>query len=89
MAIKISGLVFLLVCATTSSAAFANTDDMKWVGQCLIDNKDEGQSAEVIKKYCECMNDKMSEEETKTITQWEKTHPKEEKECDDKAGWKK
>lgn len=89
MTIKISGLVFLLISATTSSVAFANADDMKWVGQCLVDNKDEGESSEVVKKYCECMNDKMSDEETKTITQWEKDHPKEEKECSDKAGWKK
>ncbi len=34
------------------------------------------------------MNEKMDSNETQSITQWEKTHPNEEKECDAKAGWK-
>lgn len=34
------------------------------------------------------MNEKMSDNETKSITEWEKTHPKEEAECSAKAGWK-
>lgn len=66
----------------------ASPDDMKWIAQCIIDNKDEGQPMEVVQKYCECMNSKMDENETQSVTQWEKTHPQERKECSDKAGWK-
>lgn len=63
-------------------------DDIKWVSKCMDDNKDQGQPLEVVRKYCECMNEKMDQSETQSITQWEKSHPKERKECDEKAGWK-
>ena len=39
-------------------------------------------------KYCTCMNNKMSDNETQSITQWEKTHATERKACDAEAGWK-
>ena len=63
-------------------------DDMKWIAQCIMDNKDEGQPMEVVQKYCECMNSKMDDNETQSVTQWEKSHKKEQKECSDAAGWK-
>ena len=87
MNVKISTL-FLVASITVSGLAFAGADDTKWIAQCMMDNKDEGKSTAVVQKYCECMNEKMSDNETQSITQWEKTHPKEEKECDAKAGWK-
>ncbi len=65
-----------------------DADDLKWIAKCLVDNTDQGQPAEVVRKYCECMNSKMDNNETQSITQWEKTHPQEQKECSDKAGWK-
>ena len=34
------------------------------------------------------MNNKMSSNETLSITAWEKTHPKEVAACDKEAGWK-
>ena len=37
---------------------------------------------EIVLKYCTCMNNKMSENETKSITEWEKTHVAERKACD-------
>ena len=81
--------LFVVNLVSVSGVTFASaSDDIKWIGQCMTDNKDEGQSVEVVRIYCECMNDKMSEEETLSISQWEKTHPKEEKECDAQAGWK-
>jgi hypothetical protein len=72
-----------------SGAALADkADDMKWIAQCLKDNKDEGVKEEVVFKYCKCMNDKMDENETRSITQWEKANPKAANECSKKAGWK-
>jgi len=41
-----------------------------------------------VLKYCTCMNNKMSNNETQSITQWEKTHVAERKACDKEAGWK-
>jgi len=74
-------------CLLAASLAFANADDAKWVAQCLKDNKDAKVSVEVITKYCTCMNNKMSDNETQSITQWEKSHPKERAECDKESGW--
>jgi hypothetical protein len=73
-----------------SSAALAqamNADDVKWINQCVTDNKG-GASDAIIRKYSICMNEKMDNNETKSITQWEKTHAKERAACDKESGWK-
>ena len=69
-------------------AAHADADDAKWVAQCIVDNKDEKAAIDVITKYCTCMNNKMSNSETQSITQWEKTHMAERKACDQESGWR-
>jgi hypothetical protein len=70
-----------------TGAALADADDVKWIGQCVTDNKDEGQTPEVVVSYCTCMNNKMSSSETRTVTQWEKTHKRELEVCAKQAGW--
>jgi hypothetical protein len=72
----------------TGAALASSADDAKWIAQCQADNKDEKASPEVIKAYCTCMTAKMDENETKTVTQWEKTHKTEEAQCDKESGWK-
>lgn len=83
-------LALLLFCSlfTAATIAYAGPDDVKWVGQCLKDNADQKASEEVIHKYCECMDNKMSDDETQSISQWEKTHPTEMAACDKESGWK-
>ncbi len=82
-------LLILIASAAFGSPSFAGSaDDAKWIGQCVIDNKDEGQSVDTVQKYCTCMNDKMSDNETQSITQWEKTHKVEDEACSALAGWK-
>ena len=71
----------------TSGIALAGADDIQWIGKCMVDNKDEGKGPDVVYKYCKCMNEKMDEEETQSVTQWEKSHPTEEKQCELAAGW--
>ena len=71
-----------------AGAARADSDDVKWIAQCMKDNQDAKVDAAVIQKYCSCMNNKMSSDETQSITQWEKTHVAERKACDKEAGWK-
>lgn len=73
---------------TASGQVFAGADDEAWIAQCVKDNAKEGAKAEVVKKYCTCMNDKMSDSETKSISEWEQTHPDETKACEKEAGWK-
>lgn len=83
-----TAIIIAAGCAFTfTTAGAATTDDVKWINQCIKDNK--GDAAEdVVLKYCTCMNNKMSDNETQSITQWEKTHVAERKACDKEAGWK-
>ena len=76
--------------AVLSEPAFAQQTaaDVKWIAECVNDNKDEGQSAPVILGYCTCMNNKMSSNETRSITQWEKANPRAMEACARQAGWK-
>ena len=73
-------------CMLAAPAAIAGPDDAKWVAQCVSDNKEAKVAVAVITKYCTCMNDKMSDSETLSITQWEKTHATERAACDKEAG---
>ncbi len=52
------------------TAAAADSDDIKWISACVKDNNGEAADT-VIKKYCVCMNNKMPDDETQSITQWE------------------
>ena len=71
-----------------ASAQRQSADDTKWITACVSDNKDEGQAAPVVLKYCTCMNNKMDDNETRTITQWEKANPQARVACEKQAGWK-
>ena len=64
------------------------TDDLKWVNQCLRDNRDAGVSQEIVRKYCVCMNNKMDNNETRSITEWEKANPRARAACDRESGWR-
>jgi hypothetical protein len=86
---KSIALALLVATSAFASAALAaTTDDVKWINRCVNDNKDEGAKKEVVLKYCTCMNNKMSDNETQSITQWEKTHKTERDACSREAGWK-
>lgn len=88
--VKSKIFVALALSAWLASQALAQmtADDLKWINQCIADNKRQGASAEVVRKYCICMNEKMDDNEKKSITQWEKENPKEQAACDKEAGWK-
>ena len=81
-------ILALIAVLCASGLAYAGSDDAKWVAKCISDNKDEKVSIEVITKYCTCMNNKMDDNETQSISQWEKTHPAEQAACDKESGWK-
>jgi hypothetical protein len=88
MKTKMSALLFFIVAATASSVSYAGADDAAWIGKCVADNAKEGAAPETVQKYCSCMNNKMSDNETLSISAWETSHPKEMKECEAAAGWK-
>jgi hypothetical protein len=87
MKIATFALALAAVACVGSAAIAATTDDVKWINKCVNDNKG-GAATEVVLKYCTCMNNKMSDNETQSITTWEKTHATEREACDKEAGWK-
>lgn len=87
---KIITIAFLIASSVMAgSIASAQTaSDRKWVNKCVLDNKEAKVAASVVLAYCTCMNNKMSDNETLSITAWEKTHPVERAACDKESGWK-
>lgn len=84
IALAVAGAV---MASTAGLAQQMNADDMKWINQCIRDNQG-GASAAVIRKYCVCMNDKMDNNETRSISEWEKSNPRARAACDEESGWK-
>jgi len=84
MCLGVMGLGF----ASSITPALADADDAAWIKKCVGDNKREGATPEVVAAWCSCMNNKMSSEETLSITAWEKSHPAEVAACDKESGWK-
>jgi hypothetical protein len=65
-----------------------SADDIKWINQCIRDNRRQGAAPDVVRKSCICMNEKMDDNETRSITEWEKANPKAMADRDRQAGWK-
>jgi hypothetical protein len=86
---KILGCLVLAAFAVAIGQSYAATkDDTAWINRCISDNKDEGATAKVVRAYCECMNNEMDDNETLSISAWEKKNPKTQAMCSKKAGWK-
>jgi hypothetical protein len=83
-----AAVLIALSSAYVTTPARADADDAAWIKKCVGDNKREGATPEVVAAYCSCMNGKMSNDETLSITAWEKTHPAEMAACDKESGWK-
>jgi hypothetical protein len=81
----------LALTVVLSGPAFAASDDAKWVAKCVSDNAGAKVSVEIIAKYCTCMNNEMDDNETLSITAWEKTAKGKVAmaSCDKKSGWDK
>ncbi len=84
----IASALLTAVAASPALAQRQTADDVAWIKRCVADNKDEGQSADVVLAYCTCMNNEMSSSETRSITAWEKANPRIADACGRKAGWK-
>jgi hypothetical protein len=86
--IRLIALLALVAAAAVSidTTSAETVDDRKWVNQCIRDNKGLA-SAAVVLKYCVCMNDKMDDNETRSISQWERANPKARAQCSRQAGW--
>ena len=70
----------------------ATADDAKWVAKCVSDNAGaKNVTVKIITAYCTCMNNEMDDNETLSITAWEKTSKGKVAmaACDKKSGWDK
>ena len=83
------GSLALLACLA-STPTLAGPDDAKWVAKCVGDNSDAKVKVETITKYCTCMNNEMDNNETLSITAWEKTPVGKTAmaKCDKESGWR-
>ena len=86
---KALGLTIAATVLMTSASALAVTAGKERIDECIADNADEGQTPEVVSKYCECMDKRMGESETATVSAWEDqaAHDADEDACDAEAGW--
>ena len=89
--------ILMLAAGIIITGAFVNSrgyaqlskDDVKWINQCIDDNKSEaGGTPPIVRAYCMCMNEKMDNNETRSITQWERANPGARRDCERKSGWK-
>ena len=84
-----AGLFAACIASIPASAQQMNSDDLKWVNQCIQDNRAEaGGTPPIIRAYCVCMNEKMDNNETRSISVWEKANPAARQACEKQAGWK-
>ena len=69
----------------------APSDDAKWVAKCVRDNAGAKSQRRDHHSYCTCMNNEMDDNETLSITAWEKTAKGKVAmaACDKKSGWDK
>ena len=93
MLLKAIGFALVTVVGlTTSNMALAqamNQDDMRWINQCIRDNRGEpGGTPAVVRAYCICMNEKMDSNETRSISQWERSNPGARRDCEQQSGWR-
>jgi len=70
-----------------NAVAQRQTDDVRWVNQCVRDSAGYNVSEQVKIMYCTCMVAKMSDNETRSVTQWERANPQARDDCARRAGW--
>ena len=87
MKFKTIGLLVIASVVASTAVLAQSSDDRKWVNQCARDNAGTASIA-VIYAYCVCMNDKMDENETRSISVWEKANPAAMRACERQSGWK-
>ncbi len=81
----LTGTMFLVSIIMLNGPARADYDDKIWVAQCVRDFASYEVPTPVLYKYCKCMTDEMSDDETQSVKEWEPTHPNEMAACHSKS----
>jgi hypothetical protein len=88
-ALSLAILCAAIAVAAPAAAQRMNADDLKWVNQCIDDNRGEaGGTPQIVRAYCVCMNEKMDSNETRSISQWETANPGARRACERQSGWR-
>jgi hypothetical protein len=72
----------------TDVAGAARADDQKWIAECMKDNAGAGVGTPIVRAYCACMTEAMSDNETRSVSVWELANPRAKAACDKQSGWK-
>ena len=85
----IASLAIALVVLTAGVAsAQRKTDDARWVDECVRDSAGYVFTSERVKvMYCSCMVARMSDRETRSVSEWEQANPRIRDDCARRAGW--
>jgi hypothetical protein len=68
-------LASLVVFGSGNITLLARTSDPQVRAQCFSENKNENPDIRIVAKYCICLDNKMTDNETQSITEWGNTHP--------------
>jgi hypothetical protein len=86
-AIAYLSLAITALMAGDAAAQNRQTDDVRWVNQCVRDSAGYPVSEQVKIMYCTCMVARMSDNETRSVSQWEQANPRIRDDCARRAGW--
>ena len=78
----------LLPGCVAGASSSSSADDRRWINQCMADNRGARVSTSVVRSYCTCMNNRMSNNETRSISQWERANPRAREACERQSGWR-
>jgi hypothetical protein len=82
-----TAILVIVASLIASGAAAQGTDDARWVDQCVRDSASYNVSERVKVLYCSCMVSKMSDSESRSVTQWERANQSAARDCAKRAGW--
>jgi hypothetical protein len=85
------GSFALLATLAVAAPSVAGPDDAAWVARCVSDNAGAKVDVAIISSYCTCMNNEMDNNETRSVSTWEKTAEGKTAmaKCDKVSGWDK
>ncbi len=85
--IALLSAAIIALSANVAAAQKRQTDDSRWVDQCVRDSAGYAVSERIKVMYCSCMVTRMSDNETRSVSQWEQANPRVRDDCARRAGW--
>ena len=79
------GLVGALIAAVPAAAADLSAADLAWIDTCIADRQIEQLDSVKLRKYCECMQEIVDDNEPFTVSELEHSYPPAHVMCHDAA----